>query len=87
MSEPFEPSPFMPGGPRAFDNDFNVTSGGLQRGQPDADASVPLPINEKETTRENNVAKIKVVVCWLYWQQGSLFVSVSLHILCANRHL
>lgn len=62
MSEPFEPSPFMPGGPRAFDNDFNVTSGGLQRGQPDADASVPLPINEKETTRENNVAKIKVVV-------------------------
>ncbi|XP_050240028.1 kinesin-like protein KIN-13A [Quercus robur] len=62
ISEPFEPSPFMPGGPRTFDDDFGVTSGGQLRGQSDADASVPLPINEKETTKENNVAKIKVVV-------------------------
>ena len=66
ISEPFEPSPFMPGGPRTFDDDFGVTSGGQLRGQSDADASVPLPINEKETTKENNVAKIKVVVCWSY---------------------
>ncbi|KAE8076767.1 hypothetical protein FH972_015394 [Carpinus fangiana] len=62
ISEPFEPSPFMPGGTRAIDNDFNVTSSGQQGGQLDTDASVPLPTNEREGTKENNVAKIKVVV-------------------------
>ncbi|CAJ1941001.1 unnamed protein product [Sphenostylis stenocarpa] len=56
MSEPFEPSPFMPG------DDFNPISRKQERGEADADASV-LPTNEKENnTRENNVAKIKVVV-------------------------
>ena len=64
MSEPFEPSPFMPSGARAFDNDLNVATGGQQRGQ-EADASVSYQTNEKESARENNVAKIKVVVCWL----------------------
>jgi kinesin family protein 2/24 len=53
----------MPGGTRAIDNDFNVTSSGQQGGQLDTDASVPLPTNEREGTKENNVAKIKVVVC------------------------
>ncbi|KAL5541865.1 hypothetical protein UlMin_009575 [Ulmus minor] len=64
MSEPFEPSPFIPSGTRAFDNELNVATGTgrQQRGQPDIDALVPLPTNEKETTKENNVAKIKVVV-------------------------
>lgn len=75
----------MPGGPRAFDNDFNVTSSGQQGGQPDADASVPLPMNEREGTKENNVAKIKVVVCWLCWQQGALFLFVCFHISCPKR--
>ena len=67
MSEPFEPSPFIPSGTRAFDNELNVATGTgrQQRGQPDIDALVPLPTNEKETTKENNVAKIKVVVCFL----------------------
>lgn len=60
MSEPFEPSPFMPSGTRGFDNDLNVATGGQQRGQPDSDVSYPA--NDKEITRENNVAKIKVVV-------------------------
>jgi kinesin family protein 2/24 len=78
MSEPFEPSPFMPGGTRAFDNDFNVTSSGHQGGQPDADALVPLPTNEREGTKENNMAKIKVVVCW---QQGALFVCLFAYIM------
>ncbi|KAM5568960.1 kinesin-like protein KIN-13A [Rosa sericea] len=62
MSEPFEPSPFMPGGMKAFEDELNLTSGGQQSVLPDQDASVPLAQNEKESTRENNVAKIKVVV-------------------------
>uniref|UniRef100_A0A5B7AI30 Kinesin-like protein n=1 Tax=Davidia involucrata TaxID=16924 RepID=A0A5B7AI30_DAVIN len=63
ISEPFEPSPFMPAVTKAFDDDFNVMTSKQPRGQTDADASVGLPINEKEnSTRENNVAKIKVVV-------------------------
>ncbi|KAK7348249.1 hypothetical protein VNO80_22800 [Phaseolus coccineus] len=62
ISEPFEPSPFMPGGARAFEDDFNPISRKQER-EADADASVFLPTNEKENnTRENNVAKIKVVV-------------------------
>lgn len=60
MSEPFEPSPFMPSGTRGFDNDLNVATGGQPSGQPDSDVSYPA--NDKEITRENNVAKIKVVV-------------------------
>lgn len=62
MSEPFEPSPFMPGGMKSFEDELNLTSGGQQSGQPDQDASVPLAQSEKESTKENNVAKIKVVV-------------------------
>ncbi|XP_004296844.1 PREDICTED: uncharacterized protein LOC101310597 [Fragaria vesca subsp. vesca] len=62
MSEPFEPSPFMPGGMKTFEDELNLTSGGQQSVLPDQDASVPLVQNEKESTRENNVAKIKVVV-------------------------
>ncbi|PON88333.1 Kinesin-like protein [Trema orientale] len=62
MSEPFEPSPFMPSGTRAFDNDLNVATGSQQRGQPDADVPVSYSMNEKEIPKENNVAKIKVVV-------------------------
>ncbi|KAL5852397.1 hypothetical protein ACOSQ3_007515 [Xanthoceras sorbifolium] len=63
ISEPFEPSPFMPGVSQGFENDFNVTTGCQQKDQADADVSVPVFTNEKENTaRENNVAKIKVVV-------------------------
>ncbi|XP_004508209.1 kinesin-like protein KIN-13A [Cicer arietinum] len=63
MSEPFEPSPFMPGGTRVFEDDFNPVSIKQEVGEADADASHFLPVNEKENiTRENNVAKIKVVV-------------------------
>jgi hypothetical protein len=61
----------MPGGTRAIDNDFNVTSSGQQGGQLDTDASVPLPTNEREGTKENNVAKIKVVVCYYVGCVGS----------------
>ncbi|XP_041000877.1 kinesin-like protein KIN-13A [Juglans microcarpa x Juglans regia] len=62
ISEPFEASPFMPGSAKVFDDEFNVTGGGQQGGRPDVDASFPLPANEKESMKENNVAKIKVVV-------------------------
>lgn len=62
ISEPFEPSPFMPGATRAFDNDFNVMTSRQQKGQTEADPSVGFLANEKENTKENNVAKIKVVV-------------------------
>ncbi|KAK7289934.1 hypothetical protein RIF29_03983 [Crotalaria pallida] len=62
ISEPFEPSPFMPGDNRVFEDDFNPINSRLER-EADADPSIALPMNEKESsTRENNVAKIKVVV-------------------------
>ncbi|XP_021806193.1 kinesin-like protein KIN-13A [Prunus avium] len=61
IPEPFEPSPFMPGG-KAFDDEFNLTSGRQQRVLPDPDAPVPVAQSEKESTKETNVAKIKVVV-------------------------
>ncbi|KAJ7955112.1 Kinesin-like protein [Quillaja saponaria] len=63
ISETFEPSPFMPGGTATFEDCFDVISSKQERGQADPDALVPFPINEKETnSKENNVAKIKVVV-------------------------
>ncbi|KAJ6800175.1 kinesin-like protein KIN-13A [Iris pallida] len=58
MSEPFEPSPFMPD--RGFDNDLDVIS---SRQQGPADSNLGAVANEKESTaKESNVAKIKVVV-------------------------
>ncbi|KAJ9154508.1 hypothetical protein P3X46_027832 [Hevea brasiliensis] len=61
ISETFEPSPFMHGGSKGFDDD--ATSVKQQREQNDPDQSVPSAIIEKENSnRENNVAKIKVVV-------------------------
>ncbi|KAL1334826.1 hypothetical protein HN51_063781 [Arachis hypogaea] len=63
ISEPFEPSPFMAGGTRVFEDELNPITSNQERGEADADASSFLPVNEKEnSTRENNVAKIKVVV-------------------------
>ncbi|XP_076909271.1 kinesin-like protein KIN-13A [Bidens hawaiensis] len=62
-SEPFEDSPFMPAMTSAVDNDYDVLPSWQQRGQTDIDASYGLPTLEKESSsRENNVAKIKVVV-------------------------
>lgn len=64
MTEPFEPSPFMPAVSEAFGNDFEVLAGRQQRAQTDGDALAALPTSMKENSaRENNVAKIKVVVC------------------------
>ncbi|KAM3345192.1 kinesin-like protein KIN-13A [Capsicum galapagoense] len=63
ISEPFEQSPFMPSSNGASDNDFDALTYRQQKAQPDTDAAAGLPIVEKESnTRENNVAKIKVVV-------------------------
>ncbi|KAH9683466.1 kinesin-like protein KIN-13A [Citrus sinensis] len=63
ISEPFEPSPYIPSISKGFENDFNLTAGWQQKEQTDADASAPVPTNEKESNaRENNVAKIRVVV-------------------------
>jgi len=54
----------MPGDARVFEDDFNPINCKLESGEADADASISLPMNEKEySTRENNVAKIRVVVC------------------------
>lgn len=50
----------MPGDNRVLEDDFNPINSRLERGEADADASMSLP-----STRENNVAKIKVVVCHL----------------------
>lgn len=59
MTEPFEPSPFIPA--RDFDDDFDAMPS-RQGGQ--IDGNLRVPAEEKETsTRESNVAKIKVVVC------------------------
>ncbi|KAJ0035918.1 hypothetical protein Pint_24515 [Pistacia integerrima] len=63
ISEPFEPSPFMPGVSKGFENDFSLTTGRQQKEHLDADVSAPVLTNEKENNaRETNVAKIKVVV-------------------------
>ncbi|WOH12995.1 hypothetical protein DCAR_0832504 [Daucus carota subsp. sativus] len=62
LTEPFESSPFMTDVTEAVDNDFEVIPNQQQRGQADGDTSRVLPTNEKDNTRENNVAKIKVVV-------------------------
>lgn len=60
-SEPFEPSPFMPA-MATFEDDFNVLSSRQEKEQTDMDASVGLPSEKENSGRENNVAKIKVVV-------------------------
>ncbi|KAK1417782.1 hypothetical protein QVD17_26916 [Tagetes erecta] len=63
MSEPFEQSPFVPATTNAVANDYDVLTNRQQRGQADVDATLGFPTLEKETSsRENNVAKIKVVV-------------------------
>ncbi|KAF9677988.1 hypothetical protein SADUNF_Sadunf08G0165200 [Salix dunnii] len=63
IPEPFDPSPLMPGVAKGIENDFNVTRNRQQREQTDADLSVPFATSEKEnSSKENNVAKIKVVV-------------------------
>ncbi|XP_068325606.1 kinesin-like protein KIN-13A isoform X2 [Pyrus communis] len=51
----------MPGG-KAFEDELNLTSNRQQRVLPDPDPSIPFAQSEKESTKENNVAKIKVVV-------------------------
>ena len=53
----------MPGVTQAFDNDFDMMTNRQEKGQIDADASVGLPSEKENNARENNVAKIKVVVC------------------------
>ncbi|MCD7464222.1 Kinesin-like protein KIN-13A [Datura stramonium] len=59
ISEPFEVSPFMSGFNKAFDSDNDQQ----QKAQLEADAAAELSTIEKENNgRENNVAKIKVVV-------------------------
>lgn len=56
----------MPAVNKAFDSDFDVLNSLPQKSQIDSDASTSVPGSEKENnTRENNVAKIKVVVCLL----------------------
>ncbi|KAI3804569.1 hypothetical protein L1987_26215 [Smallanthus sonchifolius] len=63
ITEPFEQSPFITAIPKAVDIDYDVLPSRQQRGQADIDASHGLPTLEKESSsRENNVAKIKVVV-------------------------
>ncbi|KAK8571989.1 hypothetical protein V6N12_028053 [Hibiscus sabdariffa] len=59
ISEPFKPSPLMPCVNKAFGNESSTSQ--QQKEQGDADALCSA--NEKEiNSRENNVAKIKVVV-------------------------
>ncbi|PNX58059.1 kinesin-like protein Klp10A-like [Trifolium pratense] len=51
----------MPGDTRVFGDDFYPINSKLEKA--DVDASIKLPMNEKEnSTRENNVAMIKVVI-------------------------
>lgn len=79
ISEPFEPSPFMPAVNKAFDNDFDVPNSLPQKSQIDSDVSTSVPGSEKENnTRENNVAKIKVVVCLLVYKPLVLHLHVEL---------
>ncbi|KAH0784858.1 hypothetical protein KY290_004456 [Solanum tuberosum] len=62
-SEPFEPSHFMPAVNYSFDRDFDAPTSQQQKPSPDTDAAAGFPPVDKENNaRENNVAKIKVVV-------------------------
>ncbi|CAA7388823.1 unnamed protein product [Spirodela intermedia] len=59
ISQPFESSPFMPGG--NFDSDFDIVTARPLKGQ--AENSSRLSAIEKEpSAKESNIAKIKVVV-------------------------
>lgn len=64
ISEPFEPSPFMLGSITSMDDDMNLISNKQQRGQwqVDADASTLTTFDKETVSKENNVAKIRVVV-------------------------
>ncbi|KAJ8573876.1 hypothetical protein K7X08_010387 [Anisodus acutangulus] len=63
ISEPFEPSPFMPAVNNAFDGDFDAPTGQHQKASPDTDVATGfLPVEKENNARENNLAKIKVVV-------------------------
>ncbi|XP_070040728.1 kinesin-like protein KIN-13A [Nicotiana tomentosiformis] len=63
ISEPFEPSPFMPAVNKAFDGDFDDPTNQHQKTSPNTDAATGfLPFEKQNNARENNVAKIKVVV-------------------------
>lgn len=54
----------MPSVNKAFDSDVEEMPSRPQRGQTDAETYVGVSANDKEiNTQENNVAKIKVVVC------------------------
>lgn len=59
LSEPFEPSPFIPA--RGSDNEFDAVTSRQQQGQ--ADNNIRSAAIEKEIVpKDSNVAKIKVVV-------------------------
>lgn len=65
MPEPFEPSPFMPGSTASFDDDNGLISDKQLRslGQADVDAPAVSTAFDKEIVpKENNMAKIRVVV-------------------------
>lgn len=70
LSEPFEPSPFMPAvTSRGFDNDFDTITSRQPRLRTDTSERLlqveKEKLNEKENSgKESNLAKIKVVVCW-----------------------
>ncbi|MED6144942.1 Kinesin-like protein KIN-13A [Stylosanthes scabra] len=63
LAESFEPSPLLPEDTRMFQDDFYPVNSKREIGEADFDASISLPMNESDnSTREHNVAKIKVVV-------------------------
>uniref|UniRef100_A0A7N0ZRK4 Kinesin-like protein n=1 Tax=Kalanchoe fedtschenkoi TaxID=63787 RepID=A0A7N0ZRK4_KALFE len=64
IPEPFESSPLIPDSTRIFGNDFDTTAvSRQQRGPAEAEFSSSVAMNEKDNSaKENNVAKIKVVV-------------------------
>lgn len=63
MLEPSDPSPYVPAVTNAFHSDLDLVGDKPQEGQSDGDLSTFFPTNEKErSTRDNNVAKIRVVV-------------------------
>jgi len=59
ITEPFEPSPFMPSVNKEFEEDYNLAASRQQRQQTEAEPLGLLPKSDKEN---NSVAKIKVVV-------------------------
>lgn len=77
LYEPFGTSPPRPGSREEYAEEFSLPINEHQIWKQDTDASIRSSINVKDNTRENNVAKIRVVVCSC--QHNLLYLDLNLN--------